>query len=698
MALGFTYTKKRRNPPQQRLGSKGFSDGWNSLPNPSSLKDTELAELINGVYSQYGSISKRQGTQLIGDKISGATNIGNGKMFYDIGGNDYMLRISNTGQVEQRNFTTGVWTLLTGTPPPGYVGTDPEFVSNSPVFNTTVFINMFQTNGKIYFASELDRVTIFDGTAWTVYVQLADPSTRPTVVKTGAGTGGRTYYYRYADLNETGTTLASPANDGGQADGTGFKNTMPTLDSATYLTITLPAAATGTTRRAIYRGDVAGKEFYLDSMLPGDTVYVDKGVLDQGNVFAVPAENNTVGYYFYILITYAGQLVGTTVELGKDILVWSAGAGSLNLASPLLNTVADSFALADGAGFDDYEKGDGQSINALQPFSVSNSDSLAVFKDFHVGLLVFDSQGGGNVQNVNVIRGTMSPLSPHAAGNNVRFWSSEGVASLGHEQNYGSILRYTVMSLKADAVVRRVTPSNLPKVCSEYYQNLSLFGISTGTTGMGNDSILVYDERYNTWSHWIGLHPSVFFKAIHPTTKVEEMYFGVSDASTDYGGNVVKMFTGKTDYATSGGTGVKITLSVTTKQYDAGLPDKFKKYDKAVLVFGSLFGNDTTVQAFTMGSTGLSSFPRLRISTDPVLSGFGNDEWGNQEIGMMAVDDGGDTLNLRYINLRQKDLFWTKLNIQNDGIEDEMTLIGIFFYLTASERQLPSSSRLTVLA
>lgn len=128
------------------------------------------------------------------------------------------------------------------------------------------------------------------------------------------------------------------------------------------------------------------------------------------------------------------------------------------------------------------------------------------------------------------------------------------------------------------------------------------------------------------------------------------------------------------------------------------LPEKFKKYDKAILVFGSLFGNGTTVQAITMGANGLDSFPRLRIATDPVLSGFGADEWGNQEVGMMTEDDPGETLNLRYINLRQKDLFWTKINLQNDGIEDELTLIGIYFYYTASERQLPSRSRLTTLA
>lgn len=693
--------KKRRNPPKTRIGSAGWKDGWNSLPHPSSLKDTELAELTNGIYSQYGTISKRQGTQLLGERPSGTTKVLNAGMFYDIGGADYHLRITDNGTVEKYNYSTGAWVLLTGTPPSGYAGTDPQFVSNSPVFDTSVFINMIQANGLIYFASEVDRVTYFNGSAWFIYDTLVDPVSRPTVAKTGAGTGTRTYYYRYIDMNETGYTKGSPS---GGSTGSGYYDNMPVIDGATYLTITLPAAAAGTTRRAIFRGDVAGNEFLIKELGPSDTVFVDKNVANNdfdgaavSTVFAIPEENTTTGYHFYLLDQYADSLVGTTVEEGKDILVISAGAGSKTIGGVEYNTF-DSFSLLDGAGFDGYQKGDGQRIRALQPFSVANKDGLAVFKDARVGLMEFDADGGINIQNVNTIRGTMSPFAPHVAGNNVRFYSSEGVASLGHEANYGTILRYSVMSLKADSLTRSVTPANLDKICSGYYKNLSLFGISTGEAGTGNDSILVYDERYNTWSQWTGLHPSIIYTAVHPTTKIEEMFFGASDATEDFGGNIVKLFTGKSDYATSTGTGNKITLSMTTKQYDNNLPDKFKKFDKAVLVFGSLFGSGTTVQAITMGVGGIEPLPRYRIASDAILSGFGNDEWGNQEVGMMTEASEGETLLLKYVNLSQKDLFWVKINCQEDSTEGEMTILGIFFYISPSERQLPSQARLVTLA
>jgi hypothetical protein len=690
--------ERRKNPKVNRIGSWGFPKGWNSLPNPASLKDTELSELINGIYLQYGTIAKRQGTQLQGERTFNSMNVNNGGMFYDIGGQDYMVRVNDSGRVEQYDFVSDSWSLLTGTPPTEYTGNDPEFVSDSPIFDSSVFINIIQVQNKIYFASELDRVTIFDGTDWEVHTELADPTVYPTVAKTGSGTGTRTYYYRYAWLNEFGVTLASPATTT-ESEGQGWYGDMPEIDGSTFLTLTIPTAPTGAVRTMIFRGDTAENEFFLASIAAGTTTYVDKDTNPDGQVgtdltFTVPEANTTEGYFFYLLENYQNMLVGTTTHFGKDVLVWS---GEQQILDETM-TGNLSFAIPDGAGFDGYQRGDGQSINALQAFSVANEDGLAVFKDNRAGLMKGDVEGGFNIQNVNVIRGTMSPKSPHVAGNNIRFYSQDGVATLGHEQNYGTILRYSVLSLKADSVTRRVTTSNLPKVCSEYFNNLSFFGISTGTSTQGNDSILVYDERYDTWSHWTGLHPSVFWKAKHPTTKVENIYFGVSNASDDYGGNVVKMFTGRTDYATSSGTGQKITLSVTTKQYDGSLPDKFKKFDKAVIVFGSLFGNGTTVQAFGNGSKGGIQFPRYRVSSDPILSGFGNDEWGNQEVGAMREDDVGETLLIKEYNLRQKDLFWAKLNIQNDGIEDEVTILGIFFYYMDSSRQLPGRTRLRTLA
>jgi hypothetical protein len=53
---------------------------------------------------------------------------------------------------------------------------------------------------------------------------------------------------------------------------------------------------------------------------------------------------------------------------------------------------------------------------------------------------------------------------------------------------------------------------------------------------------------------------------------------------------------------------------------------------------------------------------------------------------------------VRYINLRQRDMFWVKFNIQNDGLADEFSLLGIFIYYSISGRQLGHRLRIRRLA
>jgi hypothetical protein len=488
--------------------------------------------------------------------------------------------------------------------------------------------------------------------------------------------------------SDGGPTLASPPADPDvDSSGSGWLGNLPlVLDDSTYLTITLPTAPTGCTEVEIFVSNRQGEAFYVDSVEPSQTTFIFKSNMGTDTFYGVPAENGTAGLHFSLLDSYRGSLIGVTTEYGDDNIVWG-GSAFLGKFS--------SFSLADGAGFFPYREGDGTSINAIKTHVASGEDSLFVFKDDVFGKFQYtaDATVGGTVQDVNISVGSVSPLSPHVAGNNLRFWSRDGAATVGNEANYGTILRYSVLSLRADAIVQRVTPANLDKVCGIFYKGLSLFGISTDISGGGNNAVLAYDERYNAWSLWTGLYPQVFAKYIHPTTKIQNLYYGSSLTA-----DVLQMFSGKTDYATSTGSGTRVTLSISTKQYDMNIPDGYKKFDKATLVFGTLTGNDTTVGVIRATNKGVTSDPRLRISQESIVSGFGSDEWGNQEFGMMSAEVAGSTINVRYINLRQKDMFWAKINIQNDGVGDEVDLIGVYFYYSDSNRPLPFSTKLTKLA
>lgn len=684
----YKQAPRRKNPPVKRSGSDGFPEGLNTLAHPSTLKDSELSELINGVYSQYGTISKRQGTKVVGDAASGGTEIMNMGETYSIGGEDYLIRISDTGKPEYWNFTSQTWDPLTGTAPGGYAGSTPSFSAGQPTFDTTSTTWIVQANNAIYFANEVDDLVWLDADGWHINTELANPTTKPTIVKTGSATGQTRYFYYYVWYNEAGHTESSPGADADvDASGTGWIDNMPlTLDEDTYVTLTLPAAPAGTTKVGIFKSNRQGEGFFLDSVEPEDTEYVDKGQIATDTFYEFPEDNTTLGYHFKLLDFYSNSLVGVTTELGDDTLVWDGGLDKVG-----------NFGLPDGGGYVQYRQGDGTKIRAIKSHVASNENSLFVFKDKVFGKFQFltsgDFIGEGRVQDVNISVGSISKFSPHTAGNNLRFWSRDGAATVGNEANYGTILRYSVLSLRADSIVNQVTPSNIGGVCGVFFNSLSLFGISTAASGGGNNAILAYDERYNAWSLWTGVYPAVFAKFISPVDNQERLYYGSSQTA-----DVLEMFNGRKDYAGDAENETRITLSISTKQYDMKLPDQFKKFDKVTLVFGSLTGNNTTVGVIKAGKDGIESDPRLLITQEASLSGFGNDEWGAQEVGMMSTEDAGSTVNIRYINLKQKDLFWVKLNIQNDGIEDEVSLIGVYVYYSQSTRPLTFGMKLRTLA
>lgn len=508
----FVKKPRRRNSPIKRKGSNGFPEGLNTIAHPSTLKDTELSELINGIYSQYGTISKRRGTLVIGDEAAAATSILNLKGVYNINGESYFIRISDNGIPEYLVFSTNTWTPLTGTEPDGYAGTNPEFTDGTPTFDTTYVTQIVQLHDRVYFANPVNDLIYFDATGWHIYTELTDPTGYITVAKTGSGTGNVRWFYQWVWYNEVGGTIASPAADPDvQATGTGWIGSMPqVLDDTTYLTLTLPSAPAGCTKVGIFRSNLFGEAFFLAEVAPTQTTYVDKGEIETDTFAPFPEENTTKGYHFYLLDAYRGSLIGVTEELGRDTIVWSGAQDKFG-----------SFGLPDGAGFFPYRPGDGTTINAIKTFVASNEDSVFIFKDNVFGKFQYVTSSGaflgeGRVQDVNISVGSISPLSPHVAGNNLRFWSRDGAATVGNEANYGTILRYSVLSLRADSIAQRVTPGNLDRVCGEFFNHLSLFGISTDIIDAGNNAVLAYDERYNSWSMWTGLYPKVFAKYINP--------------------------------------------------------------------------------------------------------------------------------------------------------------------------------------
>lgn len=636
------FPPRRANPKLKQMGSRGWSGALQQLSHPSLIKDNELVEARNVRYKANGVLEKREGSVNLGvaegDKINSLQGV------YSIDGNNYFIRISDSGKAQYYNFSNEVWTDISG----------------SPTFSDC-YTNIIQAQGFVYFLNPEDEMTKWDGTTWYTFTALSNPSSAPTVAKTGSGDDNITLYYRYVWYNEVGNTLAS--------DSASVTDCPYQLDDSTYTTTTLPSAPAGAVWTGIFRGTLQGEESYLDKVPAAQTSYVDKGLLEVDDTLGVPRANTTGGFHFKWAEVYRDTLVGVTVELGDHTLVGSGGGDKF-----------DSFGRSDGGFYYDWRKDDGDPINGVRAFTLSNEDGLYVAKRGKIGIFRFD-EAGGSVRDINIGMGVVSHLSLHAAGNALRGWGEDGAISVQNEPNFANIIRTKILSIKADTVVKSITYSDIDKISGHYFDKLSFFGLPTGATGAGNTTCLVYDEEFTGWSEWRGISPAVFATFIG-SDKKRKLYYG--DSQT---GNVVEMFNGKTD------RGNPITFRITTKQFDDDAPYAYKKYKKVILIFGNVTGSDTVVRLLEDGVR--SQLPAV-VQQETGNTGFGMDRWGEQLWGETSGEYEADTSGLivKYADLYNRDLFSLQATIENAGLSDELSVIGIYIIFTESRRPLRNTAKL----
>ena len=636
------YGKGRSNPSIQQMGTRGWAGALQTLSHPSAIKPEELVEARNVRYKANGVLLKRQGYTALGspqgDRINTLRSI------YKVNGNDYLIRINDAGLAQYYNFNNSVWTTLPG----------------SPTFSN-VYTNIIQSYGNVYFLNPIDPMTKWDGTSWATWTALADPTAAPTAVKTGTGDDNIRLYYRYVWYNNMSNTFASTAV---------YVDDCPfTLDASTYVTVTLPAAPAGAIWTGIFRGTIAGSEVYLEKVPATQTVYLDKGYIVPDDTLSIPRANGTAGFHFKYADIYRNTIIGVTTEMGDDTLVGSGGGDKI-----------DSFGLSDGGFYYDWDRDSGDTISGIKTFTLSNEDGLYVFKRNRTGVFQFDSSGGA-VRDINVGMGAVSHKSIHAAGNELRYWGDDGVGSVRNEANFANIIRTKILSIKADTIVKSVTQSEIGNVSGHFFDNLSFFGLPTGADGTGNTTCLVYDDEFLGWSEWRGMRPQVFATFVGPDNK-PTLYFG--DSAT---GNVMKMFSGKND------NGDPVVFRITTKQFDNDKPYAYKKYKKIIYIFGNITGSSTVLRILEDGVR--AQLPAV-VQAATGNTGFHQDRWHEQRwhesSGTYEQDASG--LIIRYADLFNKDLFSIQTTIENGGLEDDLSVIGLYIIFADSSRPLPSSNKL----
>lgn len=642
------YAKRRSNPPIKTSGVKGFSLGLNTLSHASAIKNEELSEAQNVIYTQNGVLEKRLGCVAIGSPRGSSTKINALAGVYDIGDDDedFLIRISDDGIAQSYDFDTGDWADIAGSPTFSDVNTE-----------------ILEANGYVYFLNETDDMTKWDGSSWYVFTPLSNPTDAVVLAKVGSGTGNTEWFYRYVWYNNVGHTTAPAGTEDSIAS-------MPdVLDTNTYITVTVPTPPAGTTKTGIFRGRTSGDEIFLGFIEANQTIYYDKGQDDEGQdpLFGIPTVNTTQGYHFKngIVTVYRDTLIGVTTEMGDDVLTYSAGGDEF-----------DNFGLAAGAGYFAWRRGDGDPGCAVIPYQ----DELYFFKKRKIGAFKFDD-AGGTMRDINLAVGAVSQRAVHPAGNDLRFWTPEGGYSMGNEANFANIIRTRIISARADSITRSITASDLSSVCSVFFNNLSIWGIPTGLSGVGNTEEIAYDERYVAWSNWIGQKPSVFAK--FEVNGVQKLFYG--DTVT---GNVFEMFNGYSD------NGNAIVWRVTTKQFDLGKPYAYKTFSQAYLIFGNVSGVDTDINLVENGSQ-LVKYKLALFETIGKM-GWGNDEFGSQMFGATSgtAPENASGLLVRWMNLRNRDLFSIQMTLTNDGLLDRIQFMGLYFEYSDSSLPLPGTMEL----
>lgn len=640
------YPKRRQDPKVKVAGTRGFPLGLNQLTHPTTIRNTELAEAQNVLYSQNGVLSKRPGSVNFGSPRGDSNKVFACQGVYNIGDppQDYLLRISSDGILQYYSFTLSTWTDVPG----------------SPTFSA-VDTQILQAYGHVYLLNSEDTMCKWDGATFKTFDPLANPTTKPTLTKQGAGTGAITYYYRYVWYNEVGNTLASEAET--------IASMPEELNVETYVEVVVPAAPDGATYTGIFRGITAGDEQYLARVPASQTTYNDKGFDEPDPLYGIPQANTTGGFHFKFATVYRSSLIGVTTELGDDTLVFSAGGDKF-----------DSFGRADGGGYYAWRKDDGDPVSAVHSFQ----DELYVFKTRKIGAFSFDEQGG-SVRDINLAVGAVSHRSVHAAGNDLRFWSREGAYSLGNEPNYADLIRTKILSARAEKTVQSMTPTEFSHISGVFYKDHSLWGIPLGSPGEGITSCIAYNEKYAAWTEWFGLTPHVWTKFVDENNR-ERLFYG--DAQS---GNVVECWQGTTD------RGNPIVWRVATKQFDMDRPHQYKTFGRVYFIFGNITGTGTRI---TLVEDGMRSQVPLALYAEVGDMGFGVDQWGTMEFGDSSGEYIGDVtgLTVRYLDLGNKDLFSLQAILTNAGLSDQIEFMGMLIEYSDSAQPLPASKRLTRLA
>lgn len=607
-----------KEEPLAVIANNSWIRGKNTLVSNTQIKDNELVELLDGQLVEDGKVQiPRDGQDYYGN-TSGSRVTGIFP-YYKSDGTNQLLRISATN-LQVLNTTTNDWDNVSGA----------TYTTTLDTHGVIAYDNLYLCNGT-------DALTKYGGSTITTFTEISAPNA-PTVTRTGT-TGSYTFSYKITALTASGETTGSTA-------GSTTLN-QPDLDETSYMTVSW-SAVTNATGYNVYGRKSTG--WYFMKYLEGNssTSFVDKGEITPSEVFTPPEGNSTGGQKGKYCAVYKDTLFVAGDPSNPSRLYYSGGGDKI-----------DDFTIANGGGFIDISKNDGQMITGLIVFK----DSLLVFKDRSIYSFSFGTTGLPQVQQVTSAVGAISARSIVAVENDIFFASDRGIFTVGNEEGFSfDVLRTREISARVRSVFQSSEPAYRSRISAVYAtvanKNLVIFSY-TPTGGTTNSRALVYDRERLAWYEWTNIQASCWANYTD-STKGQHVLYG-DDAS----GYVKEILVGTDDF------GSAIQGTVTLKGYDFSGKGRtgISLYKVLKNIFITLRSPTGTITA-TVIRDGVSSVYSANLGTVSPVINFGHFLFGkflfgeSYGSGVVTEQDNNIVRRLKNLNIEGRSFM---LRLQNAG-------------------------------
>jgi len=612
--------------PRYQVTYNGFPGGLNLFYTPTEIKATELAQSDNCMLTGQGIVTGRWGTKTYFS--TGSQTIRMMEKYENLGtGANEILVVTDEGLLRKKSGTST--TVVSGA----------SFQSLA----SGAYINSAQIGNFQYLVSSTTPMTRYNGTNLTTYTGISKPSLTAVTFVSGA-TGTATWSYKVTAIGTTNETLPSTAVTLANMS---FDRTKFTVN----ITWSQPSTATtAITGFGVYAG-LPGDETLIATVGPTVTTLTDSG-LEQSSIFA-PSSDYTAGVKAKFIKRFDDRLIIAGVT-GDPTLVMISGKYPYQ----------DRFNWQNGGGFirlapDAEDEITGIEVVGQTALGGLSTPGILVFMKNSVYLVTLSYIDIGNYSVLNPQFQNISPVGATSfrsivnIQNNTFYFGSQGLQTVGSEQNYISQIRTREVSARIRPYIQGVIADDLPQVAAGYMDYKYLFSFPE------TKDTMIYDyERAVFMGPW--KTPFGITQWLEYTDDVGDIYYlaGCNDG-------IVREFSA--NYKSDSGTPIIKTMK--TKKEDFGNWSVLKTIELLNMLFREVSGS-INVSVLYEGRDGVikNVAKSFTITGDAAGTGWGTDLWGSHNWG---------TSNTNVVLPQPQDIIrWTSLYKTGRNVQLEISQVA----------------------